>query len=140
MNEPTPSSRLLAHLAAGTLLRRKWHDTDAAGRERRCALAALVGRPINGVDECPAALMPRWLAHLVPWMDDAGTAAAWPDQMRRLAAVAARWHVLHDDDWRRLDYACRAVSVREARAHAPVGSDTLSAIDGGISPELAESA
>jgi hypothetical protein len=116
---PIDPTIITARLDAGTLTRRAWRDTDADGRERACLLAALA--PECGYQEsadvCPADVMPAWLAELTPWIDDAGSDAAWPGVVRRYAAVAARWHRLDAETWRRLDYRVRALAVREAMRH-----------------------
>ena len=113
--------RLNGHIEAGTLIRGRWTGTDEQGRHLACLLAAMV--PECGKEQmasvCPAELMPQWLAQLTPWIDDAGSDAAWPGVVRRYAAVAARWHALSAEEWRRLDYAVRALCVREAMRHTP---------------------
>jgi len=61
--------------------------------------------------------MPQWLAYLTPWIDDAPSDEAWEELVARYAELASRWHVLEAEDWRRLDYAVRAVCLREAMLH-----------------------
>jgi len=123
--------RLDAMICEGRLLRGTWTD----GRERACLLAALSPEcgKAKSPDACPATVMPAWLAELTPWMDDAGSTGAWPGMVRRYAGLARRWHVLDAAAWRRLDYASRAIAVREARSHvvrvAP-SDPVLLAIDG----------
>jgi hypothetical protein len=83
--------RLDAMITNGRVIRRAWTRTTN-GIERACLLAAL--SPECGAMKttwaCPADLMPRWLAELVPCMDDNGTSAAWPDMVRRFASVIRR--------------------------------------------------
>ena len=73
--------------------------------------------------------LPAWLAHLTPWMDDEGTAAAWPEMIRRYASLARRWSVLDAVAWRRLDFTARKIGVLEARTHVPAGNGALPSID-----------
>jgi hypothetical protein len=62
-------------------------------------------------------------------MDDNVSDAYRPVLWREYARVVRRSAVLTADDWRRLDYAARAIAVRDARSYAS-GPDTLAAIDG----------
>lgn len=106
-------SRILELLDEGRLIRKSWTGTDDQGRETACLLAALspeVARN-KAAEACPASIMPQWLAHLTPWMDDIGTLEAWPGMVRRYADLADRWHVLTDADWTRLDWTARRVAV-----------------------------
>jgi hypothetical protein len=50
-------------------------------------------------------------------MDDAGSEEAWPGMVRRFALLIRRSAALTAEDWQRLDFACRAVALREARSH-----------------------
>jgi len=61
--------------------------------------------------------MPSWLAYLTPWIDDAPSETVWEGLITRYAELASRWHVLDEEDWRRLDYAVRGVCLREAMEH-----------------------
>ena len=65
----------------------------------------------------PAAAMPPWLAHLTPWLDDAPSGAAWSGVIARYVRVLPRLLALAPERRARLDYECRAIAVREARAH-----------------------
>lgn len=107
--------------AEGRLLRGAWTRTDEHGRHLACLLVALAPECSAGdADACPAWLMPPWLAHLLPWLDDAGSEAAWPGQMARLIAVLPallRRLAADPEAARRLDYAVRAIAVREAMRH-----------------------
>ncbi len=42
----------------------EWH-TEQDGRQLACALGTL-GDDVNGPNDCPASVMPRWLAQMVP--------------------------------------------------------------------------
>jgi hypothetical protein len=111
----SPAARLDQYIAEDRLIRGKWMD----GKTRACLLATLAPEcgEAQSAAVCPAEIMPAWLAHLTPWLDDAGSEAAWPAMVRRYAALAHRWHVLTPEAWRRLDYAARAICVREAVTH-----------------------
>ena len=108
--------RLDSMRVGGKLIRKQWTE----GQEYACLLAAL--SPEAGSKEsasaCPAEVMPPWLAELTPWIDDSGSDAAWPGVIARYADVAHRWHSLTPETWTRLDYAARAICVREAMSHA----------------------
>lgn len=89
------------------------------GQWTACLLAQLSpeAEKASSASACPATVMPPWLAHLTPWIDDAGTIDHWPSVVRRYASLAHRWHALTPDQWHRLDYRVRAICVREAMAH-----------------------
>jgi|HubBroStandDraft_3_1064219.scaffolds.fasta_scaffold03437_3 hypothetical protein len=98
----------------GRLLRSAWGD----GVERACLLTALAPEVGEGrYEACPASVMPEWFARMVPWIDDSGGAQAWPAMVNRFAAVARRWHVLTPEDWTRLEWETKIISVAEAASH-----------------------
>lgn len=114
-------SDIMQLLAEGRLIRRAWSGTDARGRETMCLLSALSpdARRQRSAAACPADVAPGWLAHLIPWMNDSGTKAVWREVVvPRVAALAPRWHILSDEDWRRLDYTARRAALECARQHA----------------------
>ena len=121
MNLPLESriQRLNEMMSEGRIIRNDWVSSDEQGREVACLLAAL--SPEAGEAEspaaCPASVMPEWFAHLTPWIDDNGSEAEWPRVVRRYAACAARWSVLDDAAWRRVEIATRRVAVIEAMRH-----------------------
>jgi hypothetical protein len=116
--------------AEGRLIRGKWSDTDAQGRELLCLYTALAGDADARPGTCPADMCPLWLAHLIPWINDAGTAAHWPSVVDRFARLAPRLGEIQGDRSARLDYRCRAIAVREARSHVAGGHAALGVIDG----------
>ena len=127
MNDLTTAcDRLDAAIAADTLTRRRW-TAEEHGRHLSCLLAAMV--PECGESEtattCPATVIPSWLAHLTSWIDDAGSQDRWPWVVREYARLLRASAELTPEQWRRLDFACRAIAVREAR-----GARVLAAIDG----------
>ncbi len=78
--------------------------------------------------------MPQWLARLVPWMDDRGSDAAWPDMVRRFAGIASRWHSLDSDAWERARRASIVDILREALSHVTIDKwGVTDAINGVIS-------
>lgn len=111
--------RLRGFLADGRIIRGKWIGTDAQGRETVCLLAALSPEAAEDRDAsaCPSDVMPAWLAHMTPWLDDAPSRMAWPGIIRRYADIAGRWHVLDDAAWPRAEYRVRAACVREVMQH-----------------------
>jgi len=110
------SDRLELFLNEGRLIRGSWNGRDDDGRETACLLAALVPG-CSSTSNCPADLMPAWLAHLTPWIDDAGSEENWMETVFRFADLAASWHVLSPEQWRRLDFVVRGIIVQEAMAH-----------------------
>jgi len=114
-----PALNLQVLIAENRLIRKAWTGRDATGRETACLLAAMSPAVAGSknIASCPAEVMPAWLAHLTPWMDDAGSMEAWPGMVRRYADLAGRWHVLTPEAWQRLDYVARRLSVIEARSH-----------------------
>jgi len=116
--DQTAIDRLETYQREGRLIRNAWTGTDAQGRETACLLAALVPEcgPREGAEACPASVLPPWLARLTPWIDDAGTAEAWPGFVARYVAVLRSWN-LDAAQSQRCDYLCRALIVREARSH-----------------------
>lgn len=108
-------ARLDAMIAEDRIIRGAW----TSGRERACLLAALSPEAGEAEDAeaCPAEVMAKWLAHLTPWIDDSVSEEAWRATVLRYATAARRWHLLSEEDWVRLDYAARAIAVREAMTH-----------------------
>ena len=100
------------------IARKAW-STEENGRQIACLLATIspeAGRK-KDAGACPIALMRPWLAHLTVWLDDCGSDEAWWPRIQRYAAVIERVSKLDDAADRRLQYAIRALSVREAMRH-----------------------
>lgn len=112
---------ITGRLERGTLLRQEWGD----GFERACLLAAIVPETAVAAraSVCPADVMPPWLAHLTPWMDDSGSLSAWPGMVRRYAAVAARWWVLTVEDWARVGDEVRIGFIEEVLSFVDTNDD-----------------
>jgi hypothetical protein len=120
--------RLDIMIRENRVIRRAWTE----GHERACLLAALspeAGKA-QSASECPAEVMPRWLAHLTPWLDDAPSEQAWPALVRRYAGLARRWHALDAAAWERARIGVLIVIVTEARRSCPQHeAQALAAID-----------
>ncbi len=115
MNYQQRIENLNRHIEGGTLVRNRWGD----GRDRACLLAAMSPECAESESamDCPASVMPKWLAELTPWMDDNGSEEAWPQMVRRYAALAARWHVLSDGQWSRLEFVAKKIAVESCLEH-----------------------
>lgn len=111
--------RLNEMVAEGRIIRNDWVSSDEQGRATACLLAALSPEVAEAetASACPASLMPEWFAYLTPWMDDNCSDTEWPRVIRRYAACAARWSVLDDAAWRRVEIVARRVAVVEAMRH-----------------------
>ena len=121
MNLPLESrvERLNRMISESRIIRNDWSGTDEQGRETASLLAALSPEAgeAKGAWACPAEVMPRWFAHLTPWMDANSSTAEWSQMIRRYAACAARWSVLDEAAWRRVEIAARRAAVEEAMRH-----------------------
>lgn len=110
--------RLDQAIREGTLIRKKW-AYEISGRRYACLLASMV--PECGEESsaapCPAWLMPRWMARLTPWIDDAGSIARWQDVVREYAELIRASEGMPDTSWARLDLKIRhATAVEFARS------------------------
>ena len=118
MTEPSILSREqridLAEIALkeGRIAQGFWRH-DRGGREMVCALAAF-GPDINGSGDCPADLMPQWLASLVPAIDDGINLADVPWFAGGLIERARKWHVLDDAAWERIRTGFLIGSIKRA--------------------------
>ena len=84
----TPDNRILALAAEGRIIRNTWARTDEQGRQLLCLYTALVGDPEARPATCPAHLAPQWVAHLMPWWDDKGSAERWPEVVQQVGELA----------------------------------------------------
>ena len=96
-----------AALATGAIKQGVW-NSERDGRHVACALG-VIDQSINSASKCPAAVMPRWLAQMVPWLFDAqeeADALAWGhvfyEQLARLNGVVP-FEVIYD--WH-ANYSC----------------------------------
>lgn len=102
--------------AEGRIIQNQWrHPQD--GRELVCALAAF-GPDINSAADCPADLMPQWLAALVPNIDDGIAASEVPWFSGALIERASRWYALDDAAWERIRTGFMVAAIRQALASA----------------------
>jgi len=124
--------RLDRAIAADTMIRGEWTRTEK-GRKRACLLAALV--PACGVERtaaaCPASVLPPWFAECVPWIDESGTVAAWPEMVRTFADLLRDSVGATRELWVRLNLHWRRAAIAEAMAH----TENLSVL--GICAEVA---
>lgn len=99
-------------LAEGRLIRKAWGRKED-GRQLLCLYTALIGDPKARPETCPADVCPTWLAHLLPWIDDSGTEAHWPDVVARVARLAPSFATLPTET----EWHVRALCIREAMRH-----------------------
>jgi len=121
MNINERFDRLDSFIAEDRLLRNRWGD----GQERACLLLALVPEvgEYGAVERCPADVIPGWLAHMTPSLDDNGSASAWPAMVRRYAAVVRRGaETLDDAGWRRVLARTMLAMLAGAAPHDTSGS------------------
>jgi hypothetical protein len=110
------SQRILAHLHEGRLVQGFWHR-QKDGRELTCLLGA-IAPTINDEKDCPATVMPQWLASLtVPMFDGQieANALAWA---ARFGEQMGRWHALDSAAWDRVRAAFCSACVEDARRSA----------------------
>lgn len=120
--------RLNDAIERGEVIRNQW-TSEHGGRKLACLLATLapevLGPSYGGsADNCPADVMPTWFAHFVPWIDDAGTEAAWRGNIERFAALLAYPGYQHLD-WDAFRERVLDACVAEAELHrdkSPVGA------------------
>ena len=90
---------------------------------------------------CPADLMPLWMAHLTPWIDDRGTNDPWPSVVRKYASLASRWHVLNDEQWEAARRAVvRAILRPVHRVFPQLHNSVSELLDSAFTSELLDSA
>lgn len=107
-------------LSEGRIIQGEWHRSPPGdGKELVCALAAF-GEPgeINSPRDCPAELMPEWLAGLVPTLDDGIAETDVPWFVGELVRCAERWHVLDAAAWERVRTGFQIACIRQAVASA----------------------
>ncbi len=87
--------RLLAFAREGRLVQNTWH-AEKDGREIACLLGAAAG--INNADQCPASLMPSWVALALPSLFDGQTPAHAQTFARRWGEAMVR------PEWQRISW------------------------------------
>lgn len=88
MNTKQRFDRLRDFIAQGRIVQGKWGD----GVQTACLLFALAPEiTSNGyIANCPANLIPSWLANLTPMIDDKTSKSAWSGIIRRYADTVQR--------------------------------------------------
>ena len=131
-------ARYTEYLHADRLVQSKWHDTAADGRALACGLGVL-GDSVSSPRDCPAEIMPRWLAQMVPWFFDGQTfenAKTWGEafyaELARLGGNVP-FSVVHD--WHATVVGPLAIERAEARkgdvsAHRALAEMQFSALTG----------
>ena len=122
----TPDNRILALAAEGRIIRNTWARTDEQGRQLLCLYTALVGDPEARPATCPAHLAPQWVAHLMPWWDDKGSAERWPEVVQQVGELAPHLGELSGTKGRRALARCQLVTLR---AVVPVAGRSLSIVE-----------
>ncbi|MFC5372958.1 hypothetical protein ACFPIF_10360 [Brevundimonas faecalis] len=113
--------RYQAFLAEDALIQGGWHQ-EQDGRHLACALGVL-GGGVSSSQDCPAQVMPRWLAQMVPWMFDGmepDEAKAWGSAFyAELARIDGKvpFSVIHD--WHATVVGPLAIEVAEKRGRKP---------------------
>ena len=119
------------------LIQGAWHS-ERDGRQLACGLGVL-GANVKSANDCPASIMPRWLAQLVPWFFDNQTSddaknwgLAFYEQLDRLNGVVP-FSVVHD--WNATIVGPLAIEVAEkldksAKPHKALASMHSDALAG----------
>jgi hypothetical protein len=114
-------------LAAGTIIQHQFH----AGRNLACALGVL-GPRVADPSDCPARIMPRWLAGIVPWFFDnqpKADALAWGEafyaQLARLDGMVP-FSAVHD--WHATVVCPLAIEVATKRGRPTAPHEKLAAM------------
>ena len=94
LNE-TASAGILTYLAEGRLIQKGWH-TEREGKHMACLLGAA---GFSSIRECPAELMPQWLAACTVTLFDGLAQTDCPQIARRYGEMVKRWSVLTPDAW-----------------------------------------
>jgi hypothetical protein len=91
----------------GRLVQSTWHERrggDGGGVEIACLLGA-IHPSINGVEKCPASLMPRWMARLTVRLFDGIPSARAFEFGLAYAERLHRWRVIDAPGWERVRHA-----------------------------------
>ena len=92
----TASRNILTFLSEGRLVQRAWH-ASRDGKEMACLLGAAAG--ISAAVDCPAELMPRWMAECTVTLFDGVSSEDMPEIARRYGNLVGRWSLLTADAW-----------------------------------------
>ncbi|MBK9949881.1 MAG: hypothetical protein IPP12_22365 [Nitrospira sp.] len=122
----TPENRILTLAAEGRIIRHAWADTDEHGRQLLCLYTALAGDPEARPATCPAHLAPQWVAHLMPWWDDAASAERWFEVVQQVGELAPHLGELTGAKGRRALARCQLFTLR---AVVPVAGSSLPVVE-----------
>ena len=126
---------IMAFAREGRLVQGRWHGRgggdDGAGREIACLLGS-IHPDINGTGDCPASLMPRWMAHLTVRLFDGVPAATVRHYGEAYATRMHRWGALDGAGWERI----RKAFISEVMSGAMKRAEELA--KGHTSPLLTE--
>ena len=121
-NPKQAGERLLQFAREGRLVQGVWHDEED-GREVACLLGAAAG--IEEADQCPASLMPAWVAWALPGLWDGQTPAhaqtfarRWGEAMVRPEWTRIDWSTVHGEWLAFVLQQARAAATRAAQAAA----------------------
>lgn len=116
-----------AHIADGRLIRNSWASTDKDGRALACLLVALAPEAAGGdASACPASVIPAWLAHLTPLIDDCVSQREWPTVIREYARFVRAGAVSLDNaGWRRVQARFMICVLAEAPSEPGVAVAAL---------------
>jgi hypothetical protein len=133
--------RYMAFLGEDRIIQRDWHK-EQDGRQLACALGVL-GSEIDSPSDCPANIMPRWLAQMVPWFFDNQSFDDAKDWGSRFYAELKRldgnvpFNVVHD--WHANTVSPLAIEVatmrkRDVAPHEAVRDLHIRALAGDLAP------
>ena len=122
--------RYEAALSAGNLVQGAW-NTEKDGRHLACALG-VIGDHVGSPRDCPAQIMPRWLAQMVPWFFDRQKAEdAYPWGLAfyaELKRIDGKVPFSVVQDWQASVVTPLAIEVSEKRKRKPETHRTLQAL------------
>jgi hypothetical protein len=124
------ADRYLAAFESGSLIQASWH-TEKDGRQLACALG-VIGDEVDGPSKCPAQIMPRWLAQMVPGFFDRQQQEDAFEWGKRFTAELARidgkvpFSVIHD--WHANTVCQLGIAAAEKRGRDPAPHKALQAL------------
>lgn len=117
----TETNPVLKRLEEGTLIQNAFDDVDDEGRHLACLYSAYV-TGATSTENCPAHIMPQWVADLTPWYDDSGTKpgadGVWRNFIVRYVKAQEKWHVLSGAQWLSINQRFRAWCAADALEYA----------------------
>jgi hypothetical protein len=120
----TAADNIISYLRDGRLVQNAWTREDQ-GHHVACLLGAAGN--YHSTQDCPATLMPRWLAECtVTLYDGLPQEDANGDLVRRYADMMRRWHVLTPDRWDNVHRAFLVRCIDQAVESVPAFAKTQS--------------